>query len=74
MVLIVFYFFKVLKAFNVAKTVTPTSANTASHIFAIPKNTNNSTSILTPIANVIFSFEILIVFLAVFIASHIFDG
>ena len=41
-------------AFRIAMTETPTSANTAAHIFAYPKSPKISTSNLTPRANTMF--------------------
>ena len=38
------YFFNSLSVFRIHNTVTPTSANTASHIFDIPKSDNAITS------------------------------
>lgn len=43
-----------LTAFNIAKNATPTSANTASHIVAIPPAPKMSTMALTPKARVMF--------------------
>ena len=53
---------------------TPTSPNTASHIFAIPSAPSTRITALTPSAKMIFSQTILIVFLAIFMLSAIFDG
>ena len=45
--------------------VTPVSANTANHIFAYPRRPITSTSTLTRIAKVIFSFAVRSTFLAI---------
>ena len=48
------FYFKALNEFKTAKTVTPTSANTAAHIEANPKALNIRTPIFTINAKLIF--------------------
>ena len=45
---------KAREAFKIASTITPTSANTASHRFARPKGVNMSTNSFTARANTMF--------------------
>ena len=52
--------------FKIAMTDTPTSANTASHILAIPNAPSISTIAFTPSANTIFWCTMESVFLAIF--------
>ena len=54
-----------------ARTVTPTSANTAIHIVAIPKVARISTATFTPIANQMFCLAIESVRLAIFMAAGV---
>ena len=61
-------------AFSIAITETPTSANTASHIFAIPAAPSMRTRALTARANTMFCFTILSVFLAILTTVAIFAG
>ena len=51
----------ILIEFNTAIKVTPTSANTAAHMFVKPKTTNIITAILTPSEKIIFCHNILLV-------------
>ena len=57
-----------------AITDTPTSANTALHILANPKNPNRSIANFTPREKIIFCFVILTVFFEITMASTIFEG
>src|SRR5699024_1470781 len=62
------FFFNRRKAFKIAMKVTPTSANTASHIVAIPSAPIKRKIAFTTKAKIIFSHTITFVFLAIFIA------
>ena len=57
-----------------ARIITPTSANIASHIFAIPSAPNTKQMNLTANAKTIFCFTILNVLVEIFIAREIFNG
>lgn len=61
-------------AFKIAITETPTSANTAAHIFAYPKAPKISTRNFTPKANTIFWFAMRMVFLAIRITEAILEA
>ena len=60
--------------FIMAMTDTPTSANTASHIFERPTALSMSTSIFTARAKIIFCLTIDVVFLAILRARAILEG
>ena len=66
------YFFIILSVFNIEIIVTPTSANTACHIFAIPIALRTNIKIFTPIENTKFSFIILFTLFEILIALLIF--
>ena len=53
-IILILYYFNALNEFRTARTVTPTSANTAAHIEANPKALNIKTPIFTINAKLIF--------------------
>ena len=61
----------ILIEFNTANKVTPTSANTAAHIFVNPATTNIITATFINNEKIIFCHNILFVFLDILIASEI---
>lgn len=66
------YFFIILSVFKIVISVTPVSANTASHIFANPNTLNKSIITLTDNANIKFCLIICFVNLEILIACGIF--
>ena len=61
-------------ALMIARKATPTSANTAAHIFAKPRAPSTITMILTASANTMFCCTIRTVFLAIAYATAILPG
>ena len=60
------------KELKIEISVTPTSANTACHMFATPKTLSNKTKIFVPIANIKFCFITVFVFLDIFFVGLLF--